>query len=425
MSKPKLLWISDSPVLKFVGQSRVSREFIVRLQKDFDVSCIGYSHDNTPFCCEIFPSKRRDWDMFEKVVKKVKPAVIVASHDPWLFTRFPEMKIKFPEVKFVLYGTVDGWPIHSSWIPVFRACDLIMTPCQYAKDVIQQRVADIPIQVVPYGVDRNVFKPIAKTKAECKQAVFDLDLPLLQQIGINKKQTGSKTVFFFIGHNQTKKNIGAMLGAMQMCADVKKYQFALFLILHSMTAKNDANHILSGDTDIFDAVKVDRNMDHLAYREEKITDEQLNLVYNASDFFMYPSLGESPGLQVQEAASAGCIPIYTNWSGLAEVGEGVGIGLTPIAFLYGEYNVRRAVISSATLAKAMQMCIELPVERKEKLFSNAVNAVLPTWDMSAVLMKELLQAVTSSQKIADTDVEDIGSWTEKRFSQWSTEPVQI
>jgi hypothetical protein len=141
----KVLWISDSLRIPFVGQSVVTKNILERLKAKHQVIEFGFGEDEivevkpeTRAICPdigVIPGRRgavneeerkkgvlsiAEPDDMEKAIKYANPDVVIFSHDPWLFPTLPHMKAKFPNVKFIGYITIDGEPAYWKWYDMLK-----------------------------------------------------------------------------------------------------------------------------------------------------------------------------------------------------------------------------------------------------------------------------------------------------------------
>jgi glycosyltransferase involved in cell wall biosynthesis len=152
------------------------------------------------------------------------------------------------------------------------------------------------VRVIYYGVDHELFKPRDKLEARRR-----LGLPL------------DKPIISNVGSEEPRKNIPTLIKAFGIL--VKDVPNAMLIRVGSPT-----NTI--------------KKLIHSEELEGKIvylrpTDEDLSLLYNASDVFVFPSYYEGLGLPLLEAMASGCPVIAGNRSAIPEaVGDG-GILLDP------------------------------------------------------------------------------------------------
>jgi len=165
------------------------------------------------------------------------------------------------------------------------------------------------VKVIYYGVDHELFKPRDKLEARRR-----LGLPLDRPIILN------------VGTEEPRKNIPTLIKAFDILA------------------KNIPNAILIRVGSPTNTIK---KLIYSQGLEGKIVylrpnDEDLSLLYNASDVFVFPSYYEGLGLPLLEAMASSCPVIAGNRSAIPEaVGDG-GILLDPFdidGFAYWMHEV--------------------------------------------------------------------------------------
>lgn len=100
----------------------------------------------------------------------------------------------------------------------------------------------------------------------------------------------------------------------------------------------------------------------------RVSDEELNKLYNEAFCFIYPSLYEGFGLPVLEAQMAGCPVLGVNTSSLPEV--------------IGDKNLLLDDITTEALQKKI-LLLRTPQKRKEIIKNGFINAARFSWDKMA------------------------------------------
>lgn len=153
-----------------------------------------------------------------------------------------------------------------------------------------------------------------------------------------------KNYFLFVGNRAGYKNFSAIIEPIAKC------NFELKIVGPDLT-KNEIKAM---------------NYHRLRYTfHGRVTDEELNQLYNEAFCFIYPSLYEGFGLPVLEAQMAGCPVIALNTSSLPEV--------------IGNKNMLLNDISFDTLQKKIQLLKE-PKTRKQIIEDGLKNAARFSWD---------------------------------------------
>jgi len=419
MSKPKIAWVSHSPALLPVGQSKVTREFCKRLYNDYDLTVVGLDHCEVegmtfPYPIIGVPSGRDD--LLVQVLQKLNPVAIVFSHDIWRFfcIAYPEgnqqgLKQLLPNTKFIGYFTIDGDPFHEAWFPILRCCEVLVTPSDYGKKVIQENYAQAPVAVVPFGVDITLFKP-EDDKEQYKKSI-DVDTEkLYKETGVFPILLGGKFVCCFIGMNQNKKNIGAIVDNFAEFSKDKPDVF-LVMVLHS-SSRPQRSYVQKLDTDVQRIVKQTGLHDKCYIMEKSLPEESLVRIYKFSDCLLYPSVGEGFGLQLLESMACKCIPIVTDYTSLPElVGEGRGLKIKVGAFVRGPWDVRRAVVDEEDMISKMEYLYALWKFNKDLLKGYQERgyewAKTMTWDTSYAKMKQVIDASLLNMDFVDTELEAV------------------
>lgn len=138
--------------------------------------------------------------------------------------------------------------------------------------------------------------------------------------------------------------------------------------------------------------------------EALLNDQSHADLYRMSDFLVYPSQGEAPGLQVGEAQLCGTIPIVTGYTELERESCFPELTITDFTLTRGQFNCYRAMVPAASLADKMRLALNLwqaLQERNENAlvryeqFVQAVQAKFQdrTWQNSALQLDSVFQSL--------------------------------
>ena len=377
----RILWVSDHPALRHVGQSRVTREICLRLSINYEVLVLGFVPpqieltEDEGFSFTTQRIVRGDVNSIDKTIKQWKPDYVVLSHDIWLFPFLPKLKQKYPNVKFIMYATIDGEPFNPRWAAIAYSCDAIFVPSKYGIGVLLDSCPDIATFYMPYGVSPDFYSR-SKTR-EFQLGKYRVNLP--------------EFIVTYYGHNQSKKNIGNMLLGWKEFIEGRD-DCALALIVHTSEIKKDNKTIKHG----YDLLLY-TNTSGLIVIEDIATDDQLSTLLSSSDSLLFPSLGEGFGLPCLEAMSCGCIPIVSNYAATTDFcseKNSILLGYTPIV---GELEVIRAIVSPNDIAKALTRRYDMRGTEEEK---NMIDDAYETasqfsWAKTAITFEKALQKVDS------------------------------
>ena len=337
----RLLWVGCSPS-HIGGQSRVSYFSIRELKKfGWDVSCCGKGSQilnaGEESMCPCYAFNEYDPQTLFSCIDKVAPDIIIFSHDVWLFYCLPEIKAKYPNIKIVGWWTIDCHPIHSSWLALFRCCDRLLVPTEFGKRVIYERYPEKSIEVVPYGVELDTYKLPEVSRIELKKDFLKSN---------NIPEELSEYCFFTtVSCNQIKKNIGAMVDAFASFGDRK----AILLLGIKSILTQIGPFQFEGEYDLKDMIGCPN-----VYVINSAMDNTTHAKFlQMSDFYLYPSQGESPGLQMAESQLCGCIPLATDYTGLPEETCYPQFLIKDFQFHRGQFNCYRAMVSAESLRAKM------------------------------------------------------------------------
>ncbi len=384
--KSKLLWVSDNPKFRFLGQSRVTREFCGRLVKEFDVFVAGFNEPPKEHCVDyelpytIDVISRYDTGGLLEVIRKIQPEVMILSHDIWLFPKLCEIRKEFPKLKIIGYITIDGEPFSRLWRSMADACDLIITPSNYGEKIIKQRYFDIPVEVIPYGVDTSFgkFRPVKDRKASKE---------ILTETGKIFGDVRNKFLAFSIGNSQTRKNWSCARDAWSIFAQDKKDVHYIFIV-HS-TLSQQGEWVFNGDYDMreFSIVK------DLLVLDATLHEEQMLRLIWASDVLLFPSIGEGFGLPILEAMACGVVPIVANFSAPTDFCKPDNSILLDYTELVSQFNVIRAVVDKNEMANKIQLAYNLWKDDMLKIKADKAVTMARTysWDKSGDRMIELVK----------------------------------
>lgn len=396
MSKYKLLWISDSPRLHYIGQSVVAREILTRLDRDvWDIGVVGFGdaniRDPLPFDFKIHAANRDDMgkpDVLSTIIGTAKPDVVVLSHDIFIWPTIHRMKQLFPQVKFVGYITVDSIPIYSGWRQFFYAYDLVITPTEWGRRELLNQWLDLDVRCIPYGVDHQVFHEPRHGRQAFKQAMDD------QSAGspYNKPlHVANKFIGVYYGANQRRKNLGAVYeGWKRFVADKDDVEF--FLITHSATLGNiyAGSYALGGFTDAR----------HFEIMPNEIPQQQLVRFLCMADVLVHPTMAEGFGLTALEALACGTVPITTGYSGHTDFCTSETSYLLDWEPLIDKYNLMQAVAKIGSVVDNLERAyadwrsgaIE---DRRRQCVATAAGY---SWEKTASQMSETLRGLLERQE---------------------------
>ena len=235
------------------------------------------------------------------------------------------------------------WKTISYGYPVYRLmlsnADEIIAVSAAAKKFISH-FTDVPVRVIPNGVDTYKFRNMDKRKAR-------------RIMGF-----GDEPFFLYVGRLVSKKGLFTLLLAFK---DVLKEIPEAKL---RIAGKGKLKPVLSS---FAKTLGIDENVEFLGYVPDKV----LNPLFSSADIFVLPSsFGESFGIVILEAMASGTPVIGTRVGGIEEIlGEGNGI-LVPPSDPYALADAMLTLINDENL--------------QEKIVKKALQKVKEEYDWKVV-----------------------------------------
>lgn len=392
--KPKVLWVSDCPSIPFVGQSIVSKQCLDRLKTDYDVTALGFGSGEVQngHKCEypIIPCVRTDLNDGNKtleLLKKSSPDLVLFSHDPWLFPSVGLAKSHMPNTKFLGWLTVDGEPAYYAWRPLLTPYDKIICPCDFSKRILNERWLDLWIDVVPYGVDTNLFHFPQQGKDHLKN---QLSQAYAQTHG-NWFNIQNKFVAIFAGANQDRKNLGLMMDAWERFERDKLYDVVLISFIHSASLKEE----LSGSYDLTVFMYKCKTLRMIT---SPVPTEVIAQFMSAADVLLHMSAGEGFGLTVAESLACGTVPVILPYAALGDFCNNGNSYCVPFILHTGGQHVNRALSSTENVVAELEKAFH----NREELALKSSNAIQTakqwTWERTVKELKQHIDEVLSYEQ---------------------------
>jgi alpha-1,3-rhamnosyl/mannosyltransferase len=227
------------------------------------------------------------------------------------------------------------FPEHYTWLHRF-----------YFQVVLRQALRSVSKIITISESSKNdliSYYGLPKSKIEVVfPAVEDRFKPIADRgvIAAFKKKHGLPEHFvLYVGNRKKHKNLSGLLAAYARFCEQDKGPHYL---------------VLSGPKEEVTAALARRYRieDRLVYAQ-KFADDELPLMYNSADIFVFPSFYEGFGLPVLEAMACGLPVITSNVSSLPEVAGDAGILVDPYD-VAGLAAVIKRVVSDPALAQSMR-----------------------------------------------------------------------
>jgi len=221
-----------------------------------------------------------------------------------------------------------------------RKAKVIITPSKFTKEEIVKtyKIEGRKIQELPLGID-PIFRKVSIQEA----------MDRIYKLNLLPHQVIENGFILHVGRiRPAYKNLNRLLRAYVDCKDViKKY---LVIVSTDKPSK--------GDEKIIRKFKEDIILLH------DIPEDVLVLLYNLSDFFVYPSLYEGFGMSAVEAMACGKPLIVSNIPPFREVVGDAGVFFNPL-----DVNSLREAIINLSLNEALREKLSKKAEERAKIFT--------------------------------------------------------
>ena len=349
----RLMWVGDAAVDS--GFARATEHTVAALVKDWNVHVLGinYRGDPHPFRTmlekaggQIYPAYVPGGDLFgvARIIPKcqeIQPDVVVLQNDPWNIPRYLERLRAFKDYNPTVIGAlaVDGKNLRGE--EYLNGLDHAIFWTQFALDEARAGGFTKPADVVPLGVDLNIYHPGDRQAARTA-------------IGWPEEIPRDAFVFVNVNRNQPRKRL-----------DLTLEYFAEFY--HSCKADNAYLYLHvapTGDTgyDCSQLTKYYGLRGHVIMVDpgafQGATETELANTYRACDALITTSQGEGWGLTTLEAMACGLSCVFGDWAALGDWAKPGGIAVpcdhhavTP----NGRCNVVGAIPAKNDFVRALEL----------------------------------------------------------------------
>ena len=260
----------------------------------------------TDASCRLYPvDGYGSPDVLRSLIRSEKPDAIMLITDPryftWVFNMESEIRKNIPITYLNIW---DDYPAPMYNRPYYEACDLLMGISKQTVN-INKLVMDgckkpRLFKYVPHGLNSDVYKPIP------------FDTPGLQKMYKESFPDGADFVLYFNSRNIRRKQIPDSLVAFRAFLDTLPIEKAkkCYFVLHTELSHDAGTNLLKVKEYLFD----EKYPDQIKFSLQKLSQEQLNYLYNIADAQILLTSNEGWGLTITEAILAGT-PIIANVTG--------------------------------------------------------------------------------------------------------------
>jgi len=251
-------------------------------------------------------------DQVRAMVQQQKPDILWFMTDPrfYSFLWSIENEIR-ANVPMIYYHVWDNYPYPQFNRPWYLSNDHVACISKLTHDILQTVAPEVDSSYIPHAVDENIFKP----------ADPNLISSFREQRGLT-----DKFVCFWNNRNARRKQSGTLIWWFKEFLDKVGHDKAT-LIMHT-----DTKDVHGQDLEAI-IHELGLTNGEVLFSREKVSPQDLAMVYNAADLTINISDAEGFGLATLESLSSGT-PILVNMTGglQDQVTDGeawFGIGLEP------------------------------------------------------------------------------------------------
>lgn len=305
----KLLTLVDTPT-ENTGFACVIRNLLPHWRSHFErIDIWGINYHGWPheYPYRIFPAGNH-WASLDKLnrlllhIRGADYTHLWILQDSFLLSdnNFPKvLKALCNEKKIhiMTYYPVDA-PMEDEWLDIVRVSEVAVTYTPYGvQETIKanKQIDSLPkIQIIPHGVDTDIFRPLIPEERELLRGKYfpNWDNAIIL-INVNRNERRKSLIHSLQVLNELIAKSGPMFKLYLHCLGINEpEQIDLFQIGNSLGLKYGEDWMVPEQSNFARGIG-------------GFASDELNELYNASDICITTSTGEGWGLSITEAASAG------------------------------------------------------------------------------------------------------------------------
>ena len=252
-------------------------------------------------------------EVIRQLMDMHKPDAIMFFTDPrywiWLFQIENEIRRKIPLIYINIWDNLPA-PLYNK--PYYESCDSLLAISKQTyninKMVLGDKAKDKVITYVPHGIDEKSFFPINEFMKEHQER---LEEKRKQVFGDNIPEF----VVFYNARNIRRKSTSDLIAAyVEFCNSIGKDKAKkTALLLHTQAMDENGTDLNA----VIEAI-ADPSIHRIVINDERLSTDQMNLLYNMCDVTALISSNEGWGLSLTEAMMAGKMIIANTTGGMQD-----------------------------------------------------------------------------------------------------------
>jgi glycosyltransferase involved in cell wall biosynthesis len=392
------------------GLTRVMHDIMRRLADRHEIHYLGIGYSGETKVdrgLTIYPTNPKGGDVFaafqaERMINQVDPDLVFILHDIWCFEHYLNILGPYRDrLKIIGYIPLDGEIVNEENAAPLQRADRVVVYTEFARKSFQaafdrlrqKRGGEFPgVDVIPHGVDLSRFHPFP----ELKQASFASPARSAAKRKVFAGLADPENSFIVLNASRPdkRKRIDLTIAGFARFAEGKPANVRLCLHHAVMGAPGQAP--IEALVEQF-GLKGRVHLNPLG--GGVVSDEALNLLYNACDVGLNTSMGEGWGLVSFEHGATGAAQVVPRHSACAELWNGRAEMMEPARRYVPAFSVlEMGEVSAEAVAGALGNLHDDP-QRRQQLSQAAYEAALnpdTTWDAIAKRFEELFAELARS-----------------------------
>ena len=249
--------------------------------------------------------------LLRNVIKAEKPDALFIFTDPrywvWLFDIEREIRTKIP---IFWYNIWDDYPAPLYNVNYYDSVDTLMSISKQTRNinelVLGERAKSKVLKFIPHGINTKFFYPVEEEKQLKQLGDFKKDLYKGKDIDF--------TVFFNSRNIHRKHPGDTILAFRHFCDKIGKEKAKkCALIMHTAVVDQNGTDLRAVKEALCDPDYV-----NVYFSSDRLTPEQMNLLYNVADVNVLMSSNEGWGLSLTEAMVTGTMIIPNVTGGMQD-----------------------------------------------------------------------------------------------------------
>jgi D-inositol-3-phosphate glycosyltransferase len=385
------------------GLTRVMHSLMRRLADRHEIHFLGIGYSGETVRdrgLTIYPTNPKGGDVFaafqaQRLIDEIRPALIFIMHDIWLFEYYLRLLGPYRDrLKIAAYIPLDGKIVNADDAAPLAQADRVIAYTEFARRQFEQAfhglrangdARDFPaVEIIPHGVDRDRFFPFP----ELAQAA----------LASEGRVAAKKKIFGDLGDiEESFIVLNASRPDKRKRVDLTIEGFAKFAADKPANVRLCLHHAFMGEQETVQIRSLIER--HCADRVSLnpmpggvVSDDELNMLYNACDVGINTSMGEGWGLVNFEHGAAGAAQIVPDHTACGELWRGRAELIPPARSYTPEFSVlEMGEVSVAGVARALENLYRNPQRRQElaqAAFASARNPAY-SWDVIAQRFNDL------------------------------------